>query len=72
MATSFRNEVSDPSKLQTTSYRQAAQTSFYDWIIQPLKPDLEQTSELITLVFLRWTWGLRSLPIARAVRSPGS
>jgi CHAT domain-containing protein len=57
----FRNQISDPQKTNSTSY-QASAKQLYDWIIAPLKPTLE-ARKIDTLVF-SLDKGLRSMPIA--------
>ncbi len=57
----FRNQISDPQKTDSTSY-QASAKQLYDWMIAPLKPTLE-ARKIDTLVF-SLDKGLRSMPIA--------
>jgi CHAT domain-containing protein len=57
----FRNQISDPQKTNSTSYQASAQ-QLYDWILAPLKPTLE-ARKIDTLVF-SLDKGLRSMPIA--------
>jgi CHAT domain-containing protein len=57
----FRNQVSDPQKTNSTSY-QASAKQLSDWILAPLKPTLE-ARKIDTLIF-SLDKGLRSLPIA--------
>jgi CHAT domain-containing protein len=57
----FRKEITDPTKTETTSYKIPAKT-LYDWIINPLKSDLE-ANNIETLVF-SLDRGLRAMPVA--------
>jgi filamentous hemagglutinin family protein len=57
----FRQEITDQSKRNTTSYLAPSQ-KLYQWIISPLEQEL-QSSGINTLVFSMDT-GLRSLPVA--------
>jgi CHAT domain-containing protein len=57
----FRNQISDPQKTNSTSY-QASAKQLYDWILGPLKPTLE-AQKIDTLIF-SLDKGLRSMPIA--------
>jgi CHAT domain-containing protein len=57
----FRNQISDPQKTNSTSY-QASAKQLYDWILAPLKPTLE-AQKIDTLIF-SLDKGLRSMPIA--------
>jgi CHAT domain-containing protein len=57
----FRNQISDPQKTNSTSY-QASAKQLYDWILAPLKPTLE-ARKIDTLIF-SLDKGLRSMPIA--------
>jgi CHAT domain-containing protein len=57
----LRKEITDPSKTETTSYRDSAKT-LYDWIITPLKPDLD-THNIESLVF-SLDKGYRAMPVA--------
>lgn len=59
--TTFRREVSNPSKVGTTSYLASAQ-QLYQWLIAPLATELE-ANEIDTLIF-SVDEGLRSLPMA--------
>jgi filamentous hemagglutinin family protein len=50
LATQFRNEISDPSKVGTTSYRRSAQR-LYDLLIAPIASELSaQSIQHITLI----------------------
>jgi filamentous hemagglutinin family protein len=57
----FRQEISNPRKRNTTSYKELAQ-KLYDRLIAPLETDL-QSQGINTLLFSLDT-GLRSLPLA--------
>jgi CHAT domain-containing protein len=57
----LRRKVSDPRLLSNQTYFPAAQ-QLYKWLIQPLKPELEN-NKIDNLVFTMGT-SLRSLPIA--------
>jgi CHAT domain-containing protein len=57
----FRSQISDPQKTNSTSY-QASAKQLYDWIIAPLKPTLE-ARKIDTLVF-SLDKGFRAMPIA--------
>ncbi|MBD2326189.1 CHAT domain-containing protein [Alkalinema sp. FACHB-956] len=57
----FRREVTNPLKTHSTSYLASAQ-KLYEWIITPLKTDLEQQG-ITNIVFLPEA-GLRALPYA--------
>jgi CHAT domain-containing protein len=57
----FRGQVSDPQKTNSTSY-QASAKQLYDWIIAPLQPTLE-ARRIDTLVF-SLDKGFRAMPIA--------
>jgi len=57
----FRQEVSNPGKVGTTSYLNAAQ-QLYQWLIAPLEPALA-AHRIDTLIF-SLDQGLRSLPMA--------
>lgn len=57
----LRQEISNPRKRNTTSYKVSAQ-KLYDRLIAPLEPDL-QSQGINTLLFSLDT-GLRSLPLA--------
>ncbi|XZN97447.1 MAG: CHAT domain-containing protein [Microcoleus sp.] len=61
LAKEFRQEISNPQKRNTTSYKKSAR-KIYDWLIAPLETDL-QTQGINTLLFSLDT-GLRSLPLA--------
>jgi CHAT domain-containing protein len=61
MVKRLRKEITDPAKTETTSYRDSAKT-LYDWIITPLKPDLD-THNIETLVF-SLDKGFRAMPVA--------
>jgi CHAT domain-containing protein len=56
----FYLEVTNPRKLATTSYLEPAQ-QLYNWIIQPIKTELE-ASEIETILFCLGE-GLRTLPL---------
>ncbi|MGB3265940.1 MAG: CHAT domain-containing protein [Microcoleus sp.] len=57
----FRSEITNPVKLNTTSYLKPAQ-QLYQWIIAPLETDL-QTAKIETLLFCVGE-GLRTVPLA--------
>ena len=57
----FSSEITNPRKLNTTSYLETAQ-KLYTWIIAPLETDL-QTEKIETLLFCVGE-GLRTLPLA--------
>jgi CHAT domain-containing protein len=57
----FRKEITDPNKIETTSYKIPAK-ALYDWIVTPLKPDLE-ANNIQTIVF-SLDRGLRAMPVA--------
>ena len=57
----FRNQISDPQKTNSTSY-QASAKQLDDWMIVPLRPTLEER-KIDTLIF-SLDKGLRSMPIA--------
>ncbi len=57
----FRSQISDPQKTNSTSY-QASAKQLYDWIIAPLKPTLE-ARKIDTLVF-SLDKGFRAMPLA--------
>jgi CHAT domain-containing protein len=61
MVKTFRNQVSDPQKSNSTSYQTSAK-QLYEWMIAPLKPTLE-ARRIDTLVF-SLDKGLRTMPIA--------
>jgi len=61
LAKEFRQEISNPRKRNTTSYKESAQ-KLYDRLIAPLEADL-QSQDINTLLFSLDT-GLRSLPLA--------
>jgi filamentous hemagglutinin family protein len=61
LAKEFRQEISNPRKRNTTSYKESAQ-KLYDRLIAPLEADL-QNQGINTLLFSLDT-GLRSLPLA--------
>lgn len=61
LAKEFRQEISNPQKRNTTSYKESAR-KLYDRLIAPLETDL-QTQGINTLLFSLDT-GLRSLPLA--------
>lgn len=56
----FYLEITNPRKLTTTSYLEPAQ-QLYNWIIKPIKSDLE-ASEIETILFCLGE-GLRTLPL---------
>ncbi|MDX2213887.1 MAG: CHAT domain-containing protein [Oculatellaceae cyanobacterium bins.114] len=60
-AQQFRGEITNPRRVDTTSYMPTAQ-QLYRWFIEPIASDL-QTQEINNLVFLPDA-GLRSLPYA--------
>jgi CHAT domain-containing protein len=60
-AKTFRKQISDPSKTQSTSYKAPAK-ELYRWIVAPLKAELD-AHKIDTLVF-SLDKGFRSLPIA--------
>jgi CHAT domain-containing protein len=57
----FRQEITDPTKRNTTSYLASSQ-KLYQWMIAPLEQEL-QSSGINTIVFSMDN-GLRSLPVA--------
>lgn len=57
----FINEITNPVKINTTSYLEPAQ-KLYQWIIAPLETDL-QTAKIDTLLFCVGE-GLRTVPLA--------
>ncbi|MEG4329073.1 CHAT domain-containing protein [Microcoleus sp. herbarium5] len=57
----FRSEITNPVKLNTTSYLEPAQ-QLYKWIVAPLETDL-QTAKIETLLFCVGA-GLRTVPLA--------
>jgi filamentous hemagglutinin family protein len=61
IAQQFRNEVADPSKVRTRSYRPAAQ-QLYQWLIAPIAADL-QARNIGNLAFIMDS-GLRFIPLA--------
>lgn len=61
LAKEFREEISNPRKRNTTSYKESAR-NLYNWLIEPLEADL-QIQGINTLLFSLDT-GLRSLPLA--------
>jgi CHAT domain-containing protein len=61
MTKTFRNQISDPQKTNSTSYQTSAK-QLYDWIVAPLKSTLE-AHKIDTLVF-SLDKGFRSMPIA--------
>jgi CHAT domain-containing protein len=61
IARTFRSQISDPSKTQSTSY-QASAKELYNWMVAPLKAELD-ARKIDTLVF-SLDKGFRSLPIA--------
>lgn len=61
MATRLRREVTDLTRLRTTSYLEPAQ-QLYSWLVAPLEADLQQQG-IKNLTFIMEP-GLRSLPIA--------
>ncbi|MCD8487086.1 MAG: CHAT domain-containing protein [Desertifilum sp.] len=61
IANNFKSEVTNPRRINTTSYLPPAQR-LYGWIVAPLKPDLEER-EIDNLVFILDV-GLRSTPLA--------
>ncbi len=60
-ATQLREEVTNPARINTTSYLAASQ-QLYNWLIAPLEPELEAQT-ISNLAFIMDS-GLRSLPIA--------
>ena len=60
-AKQLRREITNPAKLNTTSYKDSAQ-QLYQWIIAPLEDEL-QAQGIDTIVFCMDA-GLRSLPVA--------
>ncbi len=60
-AKQLRREITNPAKLNTTSYRASAK-QLYEWIIAPIKDEL-QAQGIDTIVFCMEA-GLRSLPVA--------
>jgi CHAT domain-containing protein len=61
VAKEFTSEITNPIKINTTSYLEAAQT-LYKWIVAPLETDL-QIAKIDTLLFCVGT-GLRTVPLA--------
>lgn len=61
VAKQFSSEITNPIKINTTSYLAPAQT-LYKWIIAPLETDL-QTAKIETLLFCVGQ-GLRTVPLA--------
>lgn len=61
VAKQFSSEITNPIKINTTSYLEPAQT-LYKWIIAPLETDL-QTAKIETLLFCVGQ-GLRTIPLA--------
>jgi len=57
----FRSEITNPVKINTTSYLESAQ-QLYQWIIAPLETDL-QIAKIETLLFCVGA-GLRTVPLA--------
>ena len=57
----FNSEITNPRKINTTSYLESAQ-KLYQWIIAPLETDL-QTAKIETLLFCVGE-GLRTVPLA--------
>jgi filamentous hemagglutinin family protein len=57
----FRNEITNPRRLNSTSYLPSAQ-KLYSWLIAPLEASLQQ--EGIDTILFSMDAGLRSLPIA--------
>ncbi len=57
----FNSEITNPRKINTTSYLEPAQ-KLYQWIIAPLETDL-QTAKIETLLFCVGE-GLRTVPLA--------
>jgi filamentous hemagglutinin family protein len=57
----FRNEITNPRRLNSTSYLPSAQ-QLYKWLITPLEATLQQ--EGIDTILFSMDAGLRSLPIA--------
>ena len=57
----FNSEITNPRKINTTSYLASAQ-QLYQWIIAPLETDL-QTAKIETLLFCVGE-GLRTVPLA--------
>ena len=57
----LRSEITNPSKLRTTSYLAPSQ-QLYKWVIAPIQADLE-AQKIQNLVFIMDA-GLRSLPVA--------
>ena len=61
VAKAFSSEITNPRKINTTSYLESAQ-KLYQWIVAPLEADL-QTAKIETLLFCVGQ-GLRTLPLA--------
>lgn len=61
LAQIFRNEVSDPSKTDSESYKESAQ-QLYQWLIAPIEADLKQRG-IQNITFILDTQ-LNSLPLA--------
>jgi CHAT domain-containing protein len=61
VAKEFSSEITNPRKINTTSYLEPAQ-KLYKWIISPLETDL-QTAKIETLLFCVGE-GLRTVPLA--------
>lgn len=61
VATEFSSEITNPRKINTTSYLEPAQ-KLYQWIIAPLEADLK-AAKIETLLFCVGE-GLRTLPLA--------
>jgi len=61
VAKAFSSEITNPRKINTTSYLEPAQ-KLYQWIIAPLEADL-QAAKIETLLFCVGA-GLRTLPLA--------
>ncbi len=61
VATAFSSEITNPRKINTTSYLEPAQ-KLYQWIVAPLEADL-QAAKIETLLFCVGE-GLRTLPLA--------
>lgn len=57
----FRDNVTSPGRLRTTSYLRSAQ-QLYEWMIEPIEAELVQ-QEIDNLTFIL-PGGLRSLPVA--------
>jgi CHAT domain-containing protein len=57
----FQTEIADPTRRRTTSYLETSQ-QLYQWLIQPIEPELE--AQGITTLLFSLDSGLRSLPIA--------